>query len=214
MAILPYCMFEEQAAVRTPNAGVRHAEVSQLSAGGLSCLYSEMTGAVAETADKVKEEALEFFAVVQHAFAQAEVIPFRYPTLLKDEAELRRFLEERSGEYVAALQRLRGTAQMEVRITPVAKRPAASTGKQYLEASQASEAALEEAAAAAHAAAKPWLRDWRVRESANGLRCYALVARGELKEFQQQMRKLEAGTRVGVVVSGPWPPTEFVDVED
>lgn len=214
MAILPYCMFEEQAGVRAPNAGVRHTEVSRLSAGGLSCLYSEMTDAVAETSDKVKEEALEFFGVVQHAFAQAEVIPFRYPTLLKDEDELRSFLEERSGEYVAALQRLRGTAQMEVRITPVAKRPAASTGKQYLEASQSSEAALEQAAAAAHAAAKSWLRDWRVRESANGLRCYALVARGELKDFQQHLHKLDAGAKVSIVVSGPWPPTEFVDVED
>jgi hypothetical protein len=207
-------MFEEQAAVRTPNAGVRHAEVSRLSAGGLSCFYSEMSGTAAETAAKVKEEALEFFAVVQHAFAQAEVIPFRYPTLLKDQAELSAFLEERSGEYVAALQRLRGTAQMEVRITPVEKRPAASTGKQYLETSQASEAALEKAAAAAHAAAKSWLRDWRVRESASGLRCYALVARGELKDFEKQIHKLDAGSKVSVVVSGPWPPTEFVDVED
>src|SRR4029077_8523042 len=57
-----------------------------------------------------------FNQVLQRIFAQAVIIPFRFPTIVESEDTLRQFVENRAAEYGSALKRLRNKVQMDVRI--------------------------------------------------------------------------------------------------
>jgi hypothetical protein len=146
-------------------------------------------------------------------FAQAAVIPFRFPTTLESEQELRTFLAAGAAGYLEALARLRDLIQMELRISVApAASSSPSSGREYLQAREARARALADGAAAARAASRQLLQDWRARESRSGLRCYALVRRANVGEFEDLMRALVPPQGVTMVVSGPWPATEFLEV--
>jgi hypothetical protein len=206
-------MVQPQANVVAPARGVRDAQVEWLVESAVRCFFSCLEGSYASgSADTLKEDALRFHSVLHAIFAQAAVIPFRFPTVLEPD-ELRRFLAEGAAGYPDRLARLRDVVQMELRISSSAAAIASPpSGREYLLRRQAQAQAMAEAAAASRSAAGHLIQDWRERETRSGLRCYALVPRAEIGEFQARMGTLGALEGVTMVVSGPWPATEFLEV--
>lgn len=175
----------------------------------LRCFYSNFAQ---QPEAFTKEDALQFYATVQAFFDRVAVIPFRFPTLLESAEKLHEFLEQKSEAYVAALHRLRDSVQMELRVT-VGTSAAASepSGKEYMTTRLVQKQVLDAAAIGLRSALEELSSDWRRREAREGLRCYALVARARIKEFQEQARSLAFGDEVRILVSGPWPATEFLE---
>ena len=52
--------------------------------------------------------------------------------------------------------------------------------------------------------------DWKERPTDQGLRCYALIKRQQVSDFQQRMQATKLASPKPAIVSGPWPATEFL----
>lgn len=211
MPLLPYCIVDELEDVQPPEAGVRDAPIQELASGGLRCFYSELDGM--PTAQTVREDALRFQEAINAVFSQTTVIPFRFVTLINSEDELEAFLKRRSKTFLEALERLSGTAQFEIRIAARERRdevPAAS-GTEYLESRQQENTSFHSAVDALRSAAGDLALEWHVREGDDSTRCFVLVRRDSATAAREKMSKAELPAELRVVLSGPWPPSEFVE---
>lgn len=207
--ILAYCIVRDRQ-LSSPVTGVSHKPVKEIGYQDLRCFYSQFERPPEHF---TKENVLEFHAAVQSVFNRAAVIPFRFPTMVKSEADLREFIAEKAEAYTRALEKLRDVVQMELRI--VSEKSGASarkpSGRQYMAERLQKKQALERAAQAARTAAGELATDWREHETQEGLRCYALVARDDIAGFQEAMKSLPATAGLQVTVSGPWPASEFIE---
>ncbi len=212
MSVLPYCMVEADQNVAPPPAGFRGLPVLRRGEAGVACYYSLLE----KVPEKLtKDDAVAFYAVVRDIFAHTGVLPFRFPTLLQDENELEEYLITNGGEHLDTLQRLRDRVQMEVRLTYAGARAAgAESGRKYLETRQDARQALQNTAAAARHAAGQLALGWREHDFSSGLRCYALASRQDVDAFRKVLHSLHPEHDVKAVVSGPWPPTEFIHEPD
>lgn len=212
MPLLPYCIVSSDTNVVPPDVAVRGAELQTLEESGLTCFYSELDAAP-KTSEEIRADALSFQDTVQKIFAQATVIPFRFVTLVGDEEELHDFLEDHSDDYLDALERLEGLVQFELRMKQTgAETDEPETGTAYLKAKQAANALVQKSSDALRKAAGALARDWHVREG-ESVRCYALIARDSQDAFKKSVSGVKLPGEVRVVLSGPWPPSEFVQKE-
>ena len=209
MPLLPYCVIEAELEVSPPKEGVRRASIQTILESGLRCFYSQI-GTLPPDPASIKEVALEFHAVVSAIFNQAAVIPFRFPTLVSGEGELKSHLQEHAGEYLASLRHLRGLAQMEVRISMTRTESSRASGTEYLRDRQERQATFRDAASKVRSHTEPLLSGWRDRETKNGWRCYALVGKRQAERFAEMVRWILGLGEVELRVSGPWPATEFI----
>lgn len=205
-------MIDAELQVAPSPHGVQGATVEQICDSGLCCFFSQIERLASEPA-AVKASALQFHHVVSSVFTHAAVIPFRFPTLVADANELTSHLREHAAEYRHALGRLYGMVQMEVRISVTAPDANRESGAQYLRSRQGRHAQLREAASNVRNATQSAVGDWRERETNQGWRCYALVARSQLAKFQEVIRSVEAPDGLQITVTGPWPATEFIKAE-
>lgn len=194
-----------------PDGGVYNSRVENLVEGPLRCFYSRLD----RLTDVSREHALAFHRVVSGVFRLAAVISIRFPTLVRDDEELRDFLRKHSAQYSAALERLRDSVQMELHISAVGENAAASpaSGTAYLEARRAAVQALAATAEQAYGSVRHLTRGWRVRAGnrPDFVRCYALIARDAVQDFRHQIESLPAPASMKVVLSGPWPWSEFLE---
>lgn len=209
MPLLLYCVSEIEPAVPAPKAGVREHPVQCRAVAGMNCYYGEMKQVPAKFS---KEDALVFYKVITAVFSRGGVIPFRFPTVVEGLGELEVYLETEGHELLEALQRLRDTVQMEVRLhygeqTAAA---AAETGTAYLKDRQRTREILEQVAQSARDFLGESVQSWHTKDVPNGVRCYALVRRSDLPAFKRKGDALRSEGDVRVTVSGPWPPTEFM----
>ncbi len=212
MPVLPYCIILTEAQAAPPASGVRGSSIETLIHGGLRCFYSRLDDFSLASAPDLKHEALRFDAIIRELLAQTAVIPFRFPTLLACANELKKFVLANATRYAAALKRLCDVVQMELRIEHAGLAPTAGdSGTAYLAVRAAAARAVSGQADQARASASELIREWRTRNVARGLRCYALVPRNQVAEFQTRMRSLSTREDVTIVVSGPWPAVEFLD---
>jgi hypothetical protein len=192
-------------------AGVHDSRVESLSEGALRCFYSQLDRFAAVS----REDALAFHHVVNGIFRQAAVISIRFPTLLQGDEELRDFLRKQGTQYSAALVRLRDSIQMELHISATGERAAAppTSGKAYLEARRSAVQNLAAVAGEAHNRIRNLATEWRVRpgSSPNRLRCYVLLPRVAEQDFRRQIESLPAPQSIKVILSGPWPCSEFME---
>src|SRR5581483_2241061 len=210
MPLLPYCMIEDQQVISIPERGVQAATVETISTAGLRAFYSPLESLAPEPAT-LKQSALEFHRVVSSLFEQTTVLPFRFPTLLVDLDELASHLAAHAGEYLEMFRRLRGMVQMEVRISSSAQEPSRASGTQYLRDRQGRQEELRKTALEIRTQTQGLLQDWRERETKNGWQCYALIGKSAVKSFAEMVRCLKAPAGEQFGVSGPWPPTEFIN---
>jgi len=199
-------------AVPVDAAGVGGTSLLAATAGAVTCWYSE--GATAPGADTVagstKDDMLAFHRVVQAFFKDGAVVPFRFPTMLADVSALSAWLQTNAAAIARELQRLAGMVQMELHVTSTPAAPAGG-GREYLEARRDAQTALRETAAAARATVATLVAEWHERETREGMRCYALLARGNEREFEERLRNASGLAHAAALrITGPWPPAEFL----
>lgn len=195
------------------SSAVQGAKVETIEVGGLRLFYSFSSML---SGNAVRDAALEFHRVVQAIFGAADVIPFRFPTLMANEAELASEIQQHAAEYHGWLARVRGQVQMEIRIQHsdsevdvISGARATYSGAEYLRSRQSRQMELQAAATALEGAARGLTQGWRQRGSSDHVRCFALVARGSVAEFRQALANAHIASNLTARVSGPWPPTEF-----
>jgi Gas vesicle synthesis protein GvpL/GvpF len=217
MPVLLYGIIESGSEVLTLQPGVAGATIQTTGRSDLQCFYSHNSTLPGSAP---REAVLEFHRVVQAIFSARDMIPFRFPTLMADEAELASQLQEHAAEYHLWLARVRGRVQMEIRIHyrddgPGSRKEAggAVSGTEYLRFRQARQAKLDAAAGVLKGAVLGHTTGWRQRGSSDHLRCFALVGRDSVAQFQRSLASTEIPADLIARVSGPWPPTEFFSEE-
>ena len=212
MPLLLYCVTEDRV-TRPKTAGVRGGKVDCIVGQGLHCFFSTVDELdELQASETVREDALQFHAVITELFSHAAVIPFRYPTVVESAVWVAEFLEEHASSYRQTLASHRDDVQMDVRLLlrePHRASPSLS-GKEFLEHRRDLEKLLENAASACRDKLGSVAVRWRQRPTREGLRCFALVRRAEVRAFQQQIQAVALPENVKAVVSGPWPTTEFL----
>jgi Gas vesicle synthesis protein GvpL/GvpF len=219
MLVLPYCLAELQS-VAAPEGGVGGLSVESLEQNGLQCFFSRTSNRDQILGPAARETALAFHNVIASIFRHVAVIPFRFPTILEDEKELRTFLSEQESTYREALIRLRNLVQMEVHVLHNASSsskqadqqnaPTSASGAQYLRARQAEQRKLADLSTALRRSGGSLVQEWRERPSAQGLRCFALVERRSIDDFKNLMLGTEVPSDFLARVTGPWPASEFI----
>jgi hypothetical protein len=167
--------------------------------------------------------------VVERIMADRAVLPMRFGTKLADDDAMRNVLGARQEAFLAALDRVRGRVEVGVRAMqpidahfrgapePERSTPAATTGREYLQAKLRDGQRVEGEAAAVH---EPLARlaVASARQPARApdelLRASYLVDRGVVGRFRGTVERLQK-THPGVAIlcTGPWPPYSFVTTD-
>ena len=213
------CLHTASRSSKANSRSRRPAWTASRSAGSivaaLRCFFSNFRSPMA---DQPAPEILTAFNRVLHAiFSQTTIIPFRFPTVVENEGVLRQFLESRSSDYRAALHRLHNKVQMDVRLTlePV---PALGIARH-----NRAKATWSIGGPAIRRSNWPWTNSaappipWpKAGCSAIPLPALA-VSRSWIvpRSLFSSRRSARVLTPAGISarVTGPWPPSEFVEAD-
>jgi hypothetical protein len=169
---------------------------------------------------------LAYESVVERIHALQDVIPLRYGCRMESEEQIVRLLEDHHQEYEALLVQLRGMTEMGIRLlwqecaAPSPGLPQ-SPGAAYLASLRNrynSEDALapEESLLADRIVAllARWSTEQRreVSSSPQGrlLSLCFLTPKARVEEFRKKAREISLPRGVKLLLSGPWPPYNFV----
>lgn len=224
MAWLVYCIMKDAAFGAGPITGVNGKEVSFVAAHGLCAAVSEMSSP--EGAPPVSE-LLAYGKVVEDLHRLQAVVPMRFGCVLEGVPDVRRLLNERKRQYESLLEELKGRVEMGIRVLlpePEEKprreeRP--RNGRGYLALRKAHYRGMEETSRdhemllSRHIDAFSGLYDrCRTAAEAKGgsvvLSLYFLVPEGKVDRFTESFRRLADGGSPRTLISGPWPPYNFV----
>ena len=221
MKYLVHCILRRPA----PCAAARGQGVIFVESGNLS---AAVTPRGSGTAPPDARQLLGYERVISKLHASGPVIPLRYGCLVEDEAAAVRLLEEGSAGYEALLERLENRVEMGLRVLWEAagdSLPAptpATPGAAYLAAARRRrclEAELTPAERAWAAGVCAGLSDLYSEESQEArfagagrlVSLYFLVPRQAVRRFRARLRRMVSGQGRGFLVSGPWPPYNFVN---
>jgi Gas vesicle synthesis protein GvpL/GvpF len=214
MPVLAYCITETQPEIVVPQAGVRGAAIEIVRVEDLQCFASQFDPQDVVGKAPIQEAALDFNRVLQDLLQQVAIIPFRFPTILTDETALSQFLTEHRTGYREALLRLRNCVQMEILLkmqtTGNSQASSPKSGAEYLRGRHAQHQYAENIVARFREAAEPLVKQWRHRETAAGIRCFALVDRSDAPAFLRQTKRVSVPSESEPRVTGPWPASEFL----
>jgi Gas vesicle synthesis protein GvpL/GvpF len=210
--LLLYCMTQDEIALPCSGiAGVSGADLCEVAKNGVRYFYSEWDPA--NSADGVKQQALEFHRVNQEILEHITLIPFRFPTSVAGEAELAGLMEAQSSEYSQELERLRGAVQMKITIegpeSPNTLAPA-SSGTEYLKQKQRVTAPVNAIVEQIRRTTAGLAHETKQSHRQNGVVLFVLVQREHIEGVRIALSKLDVEASK-VSVSGPWPPSEFVN---
>lgn len=195
--LLAYCITSSAPQVETQAAS---AETGSLRA------YFRTGELPVEDPEELKRLALESYRVTQSIFEQTTAIPFRFPALLKDDTELREFLEANQTLYAEELRRLEGLAQVRISFPHVPKsEPRPASGTEFLQRRADALRSLQDKLNQARAILGDSAREFREESRGTTVLLFALVPRQQVEPALTSLRA--AGM---MEVSGPWPPSEFV----
>jgi hypothetical protein len=189
--------------------GVQGAEVLSSESNGLACHFSALENAHSKTQD----DALAFWAVINGLFQANSVIPFRYPTFMPDENTIQEFLSANATSYLGELRRIRGLVQMKITIQTVPstqENVAPTSGTEYLKQRQRESQSASAATEAIKRGGGHVVHEWKQEQRNNATILFALIERTALSKFRSMISKTE-NINAQISVSGPWPPSEFVN---
>jgi hypothetical protein len=192
--------------------GLGDAAVQRRAAGGLVLAVSEHDSEPPGT-----QEALLRHAEVVDALAEAgaAVLPARFGLVFSDDAALDAGVAGQAAELRAALERVRGCAEVGLRVlSPEPDAPEAPQGGgDYLRARLRETTERERLAAQLHDALARHARDSTVNAPAGErllLSAAYLVPRDGVDDFRGEVVKLERShPELALVCTGPWPPYSF-----
>ncbi len=207
---LAYCGFLYAPEISLPATGVRSAEVQVISQRELRLLWSQVEWPFAPA--QTQRNAVEFHGVVQHVFRQASVVPFRLLSVFQNERELNSFAAENAEAFIADLERLKNSVQMESVVYPAPGRAPVNTGSgaEYLRERAAMLGIMAQQVAELRERLAPIAHDLRVRETKSGTRLFVLTDRGNESEFRSRVEQVALPEKLSRRMSGPWPATEFL----
>lgn len=215
MSILLYCITGESASIEV-GPGVAGLPVLRCTQADVDALFSRNTSAESWTGASLKQSAREFHNVLRGVFASHAIVPFRFPTLMRDEDELATYLSENAPEYSTQLKKFENSVQMDITIAGMEpSSPAAShaSGAEYLRRRQKQSDELQAVANKIQELASETAQSWRDRPASNSLRLCALVPRASVVAFRERLKKLSVPQNLSVRISGPWPVTEFLELK-
>ena len=230
MKHLVYCILRD---VRSPMRGVlppgvESAPVFLVAEDGLAAACSVAPDACATP---TVPRATAFAWVVAALHKVAAVVPFRYGNSLENREQVLALMQAHRAEFLRSLEEVEGCDEMGLRILlenrphlacvqPAYAAPG-GTGREFLEGRRAHYAAEEcdEALAAQAAAEARGALDGlavKCREdrssAADGrlLSLFFLVRRKDVERFREAFRQLQQETSAKMLLTGPWPPYNFV----
>jgi hypothetical protein len=236
MSCLLYCIFRSPAEPRAGMPpGVGGKPVFVLAQNGLSAGLSELA-----ESDLVPDisHILAYEAVVEHLYRDLTVIPVRYGCQLEHTSEARGWLERHHDEYAALLDELEGLGEMGIHVLLDASRVATendapptaphsfplpcNSGAAYLAAKRQRYLGLDRLARHERLLVEElwdFLADLYVRRKlefsdshrSRLLSLYFLVPRASVESFRCAARHLRPKESIKLLLSGPWPPYNFVD---
>ena len=180
-----------------------------MSSGDLSLLWSEVEWPLAS--ESIQNDAVEFHRVITHVFSQTAVVPFRLLTVFDDVPALANFAAGARNDFLADLERLSNTVQMECVIYFKPQRDAdRSSGQAYLRQKAEVRRSIDEYSNAVKDSLASLARDMRIREVNTGNRIFCLMERGKESLFRSTVEGIDVPAGLERRLSGPWPPAEFL----
>jgi len=209
-------------------AGVEGAQVLLVAEGGLAAACSVVPdGCATPTVPR----ATAFARVVGALHTVTAVLPFRYGNFLDSSERVLNLLRVHRAEFLQSLEEVEGCDEMGLRIlledraglacAQPACAAAGGTGREFLEgrrAHYAAEECDEALAAQATAEARGALEGLAVKcredrsSAADGrlLSLFFLVRRENVERFREAFGQLQQETSAKMLLTGPWPPYNFV----
>jgi Gas vesicle synthesis protein GvpL/GvpF len=194
--------------------GLGGARLRALERGGLAAVYSRHRSLRPRPTPQL---VLHHEHVVEAIMENGAVLPLRFGTQLEHEKQLADLLAARRDELLRSLQRVRGKAELGVRLIPQRPPPGTravpATGREYLLARVRTHRRYEQAVREVHDALVALSEDSRIRpprEPSTAFVAAYLIDAARTDEFRRRAHQLaERQPGMQVVVTGPWPPYNF-----
>jgi hypothetical protein len=231
MKLYVYCLLEGIDEMNGPVRGISGAPVRLQALENLGVLVSDFD---ADAVPVTRENAMTHAAVVRSVLDRTTPLPFRFGTLVTEQ-QLRSYISARKPALETNLALVRGCVEMSVKIIwPVSKEaskereestePAQGAGATFLAAkrreilgSELSAAQANEISTWLHESVSGLTRDEKVTiQSFERLFLAAahLVERANLQRYREKMAAArEARPDLHFLLSGPWPPYSFANIE-
>ena len=217
MKLYVYCLAENIEPPTEPISGISGARVDVLGVEGFSSLVSEFEG------DKVsvtRENALAHAAVVSSILNKTTPLPFRFGTVA-DEQRLRDYIASHRTAFNDKLAHVHGAVEMSVKIIwnpdNNINLNAEGPGARFLKAKQLRAARAKEVATWLRDRAGTLVRDEQLSLSPTEkliLAAAHLVDRDSVAEYRGQLAEaLKMRPELHFLVSGPWPPYSFSNID-
>jgi hypothetical protein len=211
-----YAFAQRPAAVPdVPGIGGSRLAVEEI--GDVDAVVSDVPG---DSVAASEEAILEHARVVEAVFEQSEaVLPARFGRAYADVGSLRQAAIEHEAELRAALERVRGSVELGIRVlAPTAEnRPPATSGRDYLTARLDERRRIERLADELNAPLAEVARSATRSVGATErllLSAAFLVPRGDVDRFRSVVERLQREhPELTVVCTGPWPAYSFATVE-
>lgn len=181
--------------------------------------------ATAEASSAARDHA----RVIAGCFAQSTVLPFRFGTTFEDDEALRRSVRSNQRHFMANVERLRGKAEMHLKVLvddiyPEAKassQPRQATGQQYLSQLRESASRQRERQSRARALSVqmhrmflPLAEEVTCKRMDSGKMLLDIAHLVDKKTVERYQNKYCSATLqmkdCNMQLSGPWPPYHFV----
>ena len=236
MAWYAYCITEQQAfhgssRTRKPLTienltGIRGKQVFSCACGDLAVVVSDF----AEGEQIDQSAARDHARVISECFRAATVLPFRFGTVFATDQALRRAVRVNRRLFMEEVGRLRGKAEMHIKVTVKdgSLREAftevalpQSVGSEYLSCLRQNAVRYRERQTKARALSvqvnkmfSPLQEEVSCRKADDGAMQLDIAHLIEHKNLQKYQNKLQLAARqlkdCDVALSGPWPPYHFV----
>jgi hypothetical protein len=168
--------------------------------------------------------------VISGCFAQSTVLPFRFGTTFDDDDALRRSVRSNQRHFMANVERLRGMAEMHLKVLvddvvcaprDADYRPSAGTGQMYLSKLRESASRQRERQSRARALSVqmhrmflPVAEEITCKRMESGKMLLDIAHLVEKKTIERYQNKYSSATLqmkdCAMQLSGPWPPYHFV----
>jgi hypothetical protein len=232
MKLYAYCVASGIDSLPSPVQGISNAPVRVLKIENLGVLVSELD---MDAVPVTRENALSHAAVVRSVLDQTTPLPFRFGTLV-NEQQLRNYMSARRRALEAKLVMVKGCVEMSVKIIrdsspddqpepPTANQDNKQGAGAMFLAEKRREILGDERRAAEAGEISTWLQ-----ENLNTLARYKqvtllpggklvlsashLVERSKIEPYREKVARLrEERPELHFLLSGPWPPYTFANIE-
>lgn len=217
MAILLYCVTQIDGDPVRISAAVCDTSLIARDLQDVRIYFSDIRDA--ETClgkpESLKQAAIQFHQVLRQILSATTPVSFRFPTLLESEEAIEQHMRDHAAGYRSALARVAGSMQYEITATWSSdeKTDTATpvSGREYLQRRRQSVARVSSVESKLKSVAGDTVQEWRMRQERKIHRWFALVRREHRERFLAALRTAGGSEGVRLRLSGPWPPSEFVE---